>query len=197
MRAAGRRLGRGDQRQPPALGRRRHVHLLVAGRQAEALGQQPDLQEVGGLGLRVVELAVADPRARGHALHVARDDHPRVGAARLAVSHAVRMRQGAVEDVADDLHVAVAVRAEAGARRDGVVVEDAQVAEAHVRRVVVVGEREAVVAVEPAVVGVAAVAGLAEGEHRGSPVVAMDVVSVRRSLRPRAPPRAQTIRTQH
>ena len=45
------------------------------------------------------------------------------------------------------------VGAEAGARRDAVLVDDAQVAEAHVRRVVVVGEREAVVGLQPAVVG--------------------------------------------
>jgi hypothetical protein len=75
----------------------------------------------------------------------------------------------AVEHVADDLHVAMAVRAEAGAGCDGVVVEHAQVAEAHVRGVVVVGEREAVVAVQPAMVGVAAVLCLSKREHVGFP----------------------------
>src|SRR3712207_7425352 len=44
------------------------------------------------------------------------------------------------QHVADDLHVAVAVRAEAGARRDAVLVDHAQVAPAHVPRVVVVRE---------------------------------------------------------
>ena len=67
-----------------------------------------------------------------------------------------RCAELAREDVADDLHVAMAVRAEAAARGDAVLVDDAQVAEAHVARVVVVGEREAVPALEPAVVGVAA-----------------------------------------
>jgi hypothetical protein len=68
--------------------------------------------------------------------------------------HAVLVRQRAVEHVADDLHVAVAVGAEAGAGGDAVFVDDAQVAHAHVGRVVVVGEREAVETLEPAVVGV-------------------------------------------
>ena len=58
-----------------------------------------------------------------------------------------------------------AVRAEALPGRDAVVVDDAQGAEAHVRGVVVVGERERVVRVEPAVVGVAALGGGAKGHH--------------------------------
>src|SRR5262249_54639403 len=62
----------------------------------------------------------------------------------------VGVRQRPVEDVGDDLHVAVRVRAEAAAGGDAVVVEDAQAAEAHVLGVVVVGERERVPAVEPA-----------------------------------------------
>ena len=123
-------------------------------------------------------------RAGRHALHVARHDHAGVRAAGLAVAHAVGVRERALEHVADDLHVAVPVRAEAGAGGDGVVVEDAQVAEAHVRRVVVVGEREAVVAVEPAVVGVAAVLRLADGEHRCSPaMLSMETVWGRASAR--------------
>jgi hypothetical protein len=47
----------------------------------------------------------------------------------LAVAHAVLVRQRAVEHVADDLHVAVAVGAEAGAGGDAVLVDDAQVAQ--------------------------------------------------------------------
>jgi hypothetical protein len=88
----------------------------------------------------VVELAVLHASAGTHALHVAGRDA-------LHVAHAVLVRQLAVQHVADDLHVAVAMGAEAGARRDAVFVDDPQVAPAHVGRVVVVGEREAVPAV--------------------------------------------------
>ena len=59
------------------------------------------------------------------------------------------MLERALEHVGDDLHVAVRVRAEAAAGRDAVVVDDAQRAEPHVRRVVVVAEGERVPAVEP------------------------------------------------
>ena len=55
------------------------------------------------------------------------------------------------EHVGDDLHVAVTVGAEAHPRLHAVLVDHAQRAEAHVVRVVIVGEREAVKRVEPAV----------------------------------------------
>jgi len=96
----------------------------------------------------VVELAVAHPGASAHALHFA-------GADGLDVAHAVAVRQPALQHVGDDLHVAVAVGAKAGAGRDPVFVDHAQIAPAHVRRVVVVGKRKRVVALQPAVIGVA------------------------------------------
>ena len=86
---------------------------------------------------RRVELAVQHAAARAHALHVARRDD-------RAVAHAVLVRQLPVEHVGNDLHVAVAVRAEAHARLHAVLVDHAQRAEAHVRRIVVVGKRKAV-----------------------------------------------------
>src|SRR5205085_9449506 len=62
--------------------------------------------------------------------------------------------------------VAVAVRAEAAARLHPVLVDHPQRPEAHVGRVVVVGEGEGVVGVQPAVVGVAAVVCLSYPNHR-------------------------------
>ena len=106
----------------------------------------------------MVELAVPHAAAGAHALHVARHDG-------RAVAHRVLVRELALEHVADDLHVAVAVRAEARAGLHAVLVDDAQRAEAHVLRVVVVGEGEAVIRIEPAVVGVAAFVGAAQGDH--------------------------------
>ena len=61
----------------------------------------------------------------------------------------------AAEDVADDFHVAVRMRAEAHAGHDEVVVDDAQAAVTHPLRIVIVREAEGVIAVQPAVVGVA------------------------------------------
>jgi hypothetical protein len=80
------------------------------------------------------------------------------------------VRQRAFEHVGQDLHIAVAVCAEASARRDEVFVDDAQVAHAHVCRVMVVGERKTVMALEPAMVGMAPVSGLAQRDHPTPPV---------------------------
>ena len=123
--------------------------MLVARGNAAHIGLNPYLEEMrGGVG-RVVELAVLHAAARAHALHVARRNA-------FDVAHAVFVRQVARHHVADDFHVAVAVRAKAHARRNAVFVDDAQIAPAHVRRVVVAGKRKAVERLEPAVVGVAA-----------------------------------------
>ena len=72
------------------------------------------------------------------------------------------MREFALEHVADDLHVAVAVGAEAGTGHDPVFVDDPQWPELDVLRVVIPRERKRVVGLEPAVVGIAAV-GTAPG----------------------------------
>jgi hypothetical protein len=141
--------------------RLRQTLLLVAGLDAGHVRLDPDLQEVRGLVLGVVELAVLHAAARAHALHVA-------GRNALDVAQRVLVRQFAGQHVADDLHVAVAVRAEAGAGGDAVFVDHAQVAEAHVLRVVVAGEGKAVERLEPAVVGIAAVLGFAQGQHVNS-----------------------------
>lgn len=74
---------------------------------------------------RLIELAVADAAPGAHPLHIA-------GRNGGAVAHAVTMGEQAGRDIGDDFHVAVAVHAEAAARRDQVVVDDAQVAPAHV-----------------------------------------------------------------
>jgi len=66
------------------------------------------------------------------------------------------MLDGSGEDVGEDFHVAVGVLAEAALGGDGVLVDDAEGAEAHVGGGIVVGEAEGEVGVEPAVVGVAA-----------------------------------------
>src|SRR5262249_26108989 len=112
-------------------------------------------------GRRMVELAVRDARARAHALHVAGTDD-------RARPQAVLVRERAVEDVAHDLHVLVPVRREAAAGLHAVLVDDAEVVEAHEARVAVPGERERVIALEPAVLGMATLVRSAQGDHSGS-----------------------------
>ena len=93
-----------------------------------------------------------DAPARAHQLNLAGLELP-------PVAHAVLVLQRAFQHVAEDLHVAVRMRPEALPRRNPVVVDDAQGAEAHVRRVIIVREGEGVISVEPAVVGMATLIG--------------------------------------
>src|SRR5690606_539312 len=90
-------------------------------------------------------------------------------AATALARKAVLVRQRAREHVAEDLHVRVAVRREAGAGGDAVLVDHAQRAEAHPARVVVVAEGERMAAVEPTGPDVAAVAGVALDDHAATP----------------------------
>ena len=106
----------------------------------------------------MVELGVVDAGSRAHPLHFAWPD-------RRAVTEAVLVRELAFENVGDDLHVLVVMRAEAAPRIHEVLVDDAQRAEAHVLGVVVVREREGVERVEPAVIGVAALGSGSMDEH--------------------------------
>ena len=85
--------------------------MFVARLNADHVGFDPDLQKVGLLALSVVELAVAHAAARAHALDIA-------GRNAFDIAHAVLVGQIARQDIADDLHVAVAVGAETGAGLD-------------------------------------------------------------------------------
>ena len=116
--------------------------MLVAWREALPLRDDPDLEEVNRLGLRGIELRVSDACARRHALHVAGPDQ-------RARPKAVLVLERAFKDIGDDLHVAVRMRGESAARRHAVVIDDAQRAETHVLRVVIVPERKTVLAVKP------------------------------------------------
>src|SRR5690606_22769282 len=111
---------------------------------AAPLGDDPDLEDPGGLVLEVV-FGMLDAGAGRHDLHVAG-----FGAARIAQAVLVGDRPAA--HVGDDLHVAVRVRREAGLRRDFVVVPNPKLAPVGAGRIVVVGEREVMLGVEPAVV---------------------------------------------
>ena len=85
-----------------------------------------------------IELTVRDAAARAHELNLPALEH-------AAVAHAVLVLQRAFQHVTENFHVAVRMRAEALSGRDAIVVNDAQRAEADVRRVVVVGKRESVI----------------------------------------------------
>jgi hypothetical protein len=97
----------------------------------------PDLQKVKRIVAAGIELAVRHAAACAHQLNLARLE-------RAAVTHAVLVLQRAFEHVAEDLHVAMRMRAETLAGRNAVIVDDTQRAETHVRRVVIIGKGKGV-----------------------------------------------------
>src|SRR5205085_9930694 len=86
------------------------------------------------------------------------------------VPHAVAMLKRAAQNVSDDLHVAMWMRAKAAAARDGIVVDHAQTAEPHPVRIVVVCKREAVMCIQPAVISVAPFVGFSNYHHNGNSI---------------------------
>src|SRR5258706_6795944 len=107
--------------------------FLVARSDAALARLDPDLEVMDRLALGGVVFRLRDAGAGPHALHIARPDH-------RAIAHRITVRELAFEHVAQDFHVAVAVRAEALARLHAVLVDHAQRSAAHVRGIVVVRE---------------------------------------------------------
>ena len=145
----------------------RDVALLVPGLDPGGVGRHPHLHEVDRLRARRVHLRVPDAGARAHPLGEPGVDH-------TLVALGIPMQQLAVEHPGDDLHVAVRVRGEAGAARDAVVVGDDEQPVAHVSRVEVAAEAEAVAGVEPGDPRVEAVVGPAQVDLRLRDVAVLD-----------------------
>src|SRR5438270_9536923 len=114
-----------------------------------------------GIRLGSIAFTVADAAAGAHALPVARADD-------RASAEGILVLDGALEDVGDDLHVAMRVRREALAAGDAVLVDDAQGSKTHVVAVVIFAERKRVISIEPAEVEVAAFGSFASGDHNES-----------------------------
>lgn len=150
-------LGRGDESEA-GLGGGGEGFLLVARGEAAAVGVNPDLEEVDGVGVGGVALAVEDAASGGHALELAGSDDG-------GVAEVVSVLEFALEDVGDDLHVAVSVGVEASAGCDAVLVDDAEDGVPHVAGVVVSGEGEGVAGLEPVDGKAAALAGRSNADH--------------------------------
>jgi len=154
-------VGRGDERQAPASRRLGYDLLLVRGRVPGPVRDDPYLEEVDRPLLRAVELAVLDAGPRAHPLHLARPQD-------AAASGRVPVGELTLEHPRQDLHVAVSMPSEPFPRLHAILVDDAELAPAHVLRVVVAREREGVPRVEPAVVEVPARVCLPNGDHPAS-----------------------------
>src|SRR5438045_7258869 len=110
---------------------------------------------------RRIEFAVPNPRARAHPLHVAR-------AYRRTVADRILVRKRTGKHVADDFHIAMAMRAESLSGLDPVLIDHTERAELDMPRIEIVRERKAVERLEPAMVGVAAFAAASYFVHRCS-----------------------------
>ena len=158
MNAHGRLPGSRNARELTSLVGGWHRHLLVARLDAQHIGLDPDLEKMRDVFMGVVELAVLHATTRTHALHITRGNP-------FDMAHAVAVREFARQHVADDFHVAMAVRAKPRAGCDAVLVDHPQVAPPHVGRIVVASERKAVKRLEPTVIGISAVLGTAQCDH--------------------------------
>src|SRR5437867_4364673 len=107
-----------------------------------------------GISLRRVELAVLNSGTGGHALHISRTNY-------RTVAHAVAMLERAFQNVSDDFHVTMRVHGKTLIGRDAIFIDDPQSSKVHVRRIVILIERESVESIQPSVIEVAAVFGFA------------------------------------
>src|SRR3546814_711999 len=167
-------VGAGDPPQPTTFLRLWVSLLLVAGCNPGVLGKNPDLQEMGHAVAVVVELRMGDAAPGAHALNLTRNDHG-------AIAHGILVGERALNDIADDFHVAMAMGAETLARLHAILVDHSQRPPMHVLGVVVVGEREAVPGVEPAVIGVATFMCGTQGDHGLAPQAVRRRLAIRLS----------------
>ena len=132
--------------------------MLIPWRYATHIGFNPNLKEVRSLIRRMVELAVRYPRACAHALHI-----PWRNAFHIA--HIVLVRQLALQYITDDLHITMPVGTKPRARRNTVFIDHPQITPPHELRVVITSKRKTMKRLQPAMVGVAAIEGFANGDH--------------------------------
>ena len=117
----------------------------------------PDLEQSGRYVFAVV-FGMNDAGASAHYLDVAGSR-----AAFVAQTILVGDRAGAHES--DDFHVVMRMRGKAGAGRNGVIVPNPDCAPAHAGGIAVVGEREVMAGIKPAVIGVAKASEWTDFDH--------------------------------
>jgi hypothetical protein len=81
------------------------------------------------------------------------------------MAHRILMLKRSAQNIGDDFHVMMRMRAEAAAGRHCVVVDDAQTAKTHPVRIVIVREGKRVPGVQPAMIGMATLFGFSDLDH--------------------------------
>src|SRR6266550_7923620 len=146
--------------------------LLDARVEAAPRGHDPHLDEAHRFGLGAVALRVLHSRAESRSLHRARRKN-------AAVAARVGMLERPFGDVGDSFDVAVRMHRPCSTGHKAVVVEDAQVAETHVRFVPVLIEAEVPVCREPPALSVVQRRTRAKGD--GHAAVLETVTATRRA----------------
>ena len=83
----------------------------------------------------MVEFAVGDSGASAHPLNIARSDY-------RAVTHAVLVFKSPIDDIRDDLHIAMGMGSEPLSGLDTILVDNPKRPEAHVSPIVIIGKGE-------------------------------------------------------
>ncbi len=128
--------------------------LLIAWGNTVLLRHDPNLIQMQLLSIARVVLRVTDPRPGAHYLEL-------TGRNLLFVPHAVLMFHRAFQHVSQDFHVFMGMSTKALACVNHVIVNHAQCREPHKVWVIVVGKREGMPGIEPAMISVATVISFA------------------------------------
>jgi hypothetical protein len=132
--------------------------LLVSRAEPAGFRQNPNLQEVQRLRGRGIEFAVLNSRARRHSLQIAGRDYS-------FRSEAVVMLDLTFENVSDDFHVTMRMRAEAPSSGNPVIVDHTQDREPIFLRIEIFTERKRMPAIEPIELGPTALIRFANTDH--------------------------------
>jgi len=91
-------------------------------------------------------------RTGAHALHIACANN-------RTIAHAVAVFEFAIEHISEDFHVAMRMHAKTHARRDAIFIDHPQHAVMHMGWIVIIGKRETMPGLQPAMIGMTALTG--------------------------------------
>src|SRR5215470_1493334 len=96
---------------------------------------------------RRIEFTVSDASSGSHSLHITGPDH-------RSIAHAVFVFQCTLENISNDLHIAVTMLGKPSTGCDKVFIDHAETTKAHVAWIVILIEGEGVIGIQPTMVEV-------------------------------------------
>ena len=113
---------------------------------------------MGCLIFGMIELAMAYSATCAHTLNIAWWNA-------FDITYAIFMRQFSRENVANNLHIAMAMLTKTHSCSHAILINDAQISPSHKLGVMVASKRKGVKALEPAMVGIASILGFSQNYH--------------------------------